>query len=176
VATRVATFLLLVAGGAVALLFAVRLTAAAFGCAFSPFLYLDLGSGHAARAWLLALVVGVLAALVWLVLRHGERMLWLSGSTGGVLAPASALENLLEAAACRHPEVVSAQASLRMRGVALSGTLRIDCRPLVDPAPVAAAVGTDARLELTAVTGRETADVVVRPRVLTVGQLKRHLP
>lgn len=159
-----------------ALLFAVRLTAVAFGCAFSPFPYLELPVGHAARALLLALVVGVLATLVWLVMRHGERMLWLSASTGGVLAPAFDLESLVEAAACRHPEVVRAQARLQIRRGALTGTLRIFCRPLVDPAPVAAAVGSEARHELTAATGRDAGEVAVRPSVLTIGQLKRYLP
>ena len=98
-ATRVATFLLLLAGGLVALLLAMRLTAAAFACDFSPFPYLDVSANHATRAWLLGLVVGALATLIWLVLRHGERMLWLSSSTGGVLAPAADLEGLLESAA-----------------------------------------------------------------------------
>ena len=159
-----------------ALLFAMRLTAAAFECDFSPFPYLELPAGHAARAWLLVLVVGVLAALVWLVMRHGERMLWLSGLTGGVLAPAPDLEGLLEAAACRHPEVVRAEARLQIRRGELTGTLRIFCRPLVDPARVAADVGSEARHELSAVTGRETAELAVRPRVLAVRQLKRYLP
>jgi len=176
VATRVATFLLLVAGGGIALLFAMRLTAAAFDFDFSPFPYLELPAGHAARAWLLVLVVGVLTTLVWLVVRHGERMLWLSGSTGGVLVPAADLEGLLEAAACRHREVVRAQARLQIRRGAPTGTLRIFCRPLVDPAPVAADVGNEARRELSAVTGRETAELAVRPRVLAVRQLKRYLP
>lgn len=159
-----------------ALLFAMRFIAAAFACDFSPFPYLDLLAGHAARAWLLVLVFAVLATLVWLVARHGERMLWLSGSTGGVLAPATDLENLIEVAACRHPEVVRAQARLRIRKGALTGTVHIFCRPLVDPAPVAADVGRGARQELSAVTGREVAVLAMRPRVLTVRQLKRYLP
>lgn len=159
-----------------ALLFAMRLAAAAFGRDFSLFPYLSLPAGHAARAWLLALGIGVLAMLVWLVMRHGDRMLWLSGSTGGVLVPASDLEGLVEAAACRHPEVVRAQVQLRIRKGVLTGTLHILCRPLVDPAPVAADVGGAASHELSAVTGRETAELAVRPRVLAVGQLKRYLP
>lgn len=175
-ATRVATFLLLLAGGLVALLFAMRLTAAAFACDFSPFPYLELPASHATRAWLLALVVGALATLVWLVLRHGERMVWLSNSTGGVLAPAAVLEGLLERAASRHPEVVRAQARLQIRGGALTGTLHVLCRPLVDPVPVAAEVAGEARRELSVVTGREPAELTVRPRVLAVRQLKRYLP
>lgn len=159
-----------------ALLFAMRLTAAAFDCDFSPFSYLELPAGHAARAWLLVLALGALATLVWLVLRHGERTLWLSGATGGVLAPSADLEDLLETAACRHPEVVSAQARLQIRGGAPTGSLRIYCRPLVDPAPVAAEIGREARHELTTMTGRDTAELAVRPSVLAVSQLKRYLP
>lgn len=173
-ATRVATFLLLIAGGVVALLFAIRLTAAAFDRGFSPFPYLQLPTGHAARAWLLVVVVAVLATLVWLVLRHGERMLWLSCAAGGVLAPSADLEHLLEAAACRHPEVVRAQARLQIHRGTMTGTLRIFCRPLVDPAPVAAYVGSEARHELCAATA-VTAELAVRPSVLTVRQLKRYL-
>jgi hypothetical protein len=154
----------------------MRLTAAAFDCDFSPFAYLGPPAGHAARAWLLALMAGVLAALVWLVLRHGERMLWLSGPTGGVLAPASDLESVLEAGACRHPEVVRAQARVQVRGGAPTGTLRIFCRPLADPAPVVAEVGREARRELSAAIGRDAAELIVQPRILAVGQLKRYLP
>ena len=43
--TRAAAFVLLVAAGLVALLFAMRLTAAAFGCGFSPFRYLGINAG-----------------------------------------------------------------------------------------------------------------------------------
>jgi len=159
-----------------ALLFAMRFTAAAFDCDFSPFPYLELPADHATLAWLLALVMAGLATLVWLVLRHGERTLWLSGSTGGVLAPSADLERLVEHAACRHPEVVRAHAGLRTRGGALTGDLSIACRPLVDPAPVAAEVGLEARRVLAAATGRDPANVAMRPRVLTVRQLKRYLP
>jgi hypothetical protein len=160
----------------VALLVAMRLTAAAFACDFSPFPYLRLPADHAARAWLLVLAVVVLSTLVWLVMRHGERMLWLNGAGGGVLVPAAGLEDLLEAAACRHPEVVRAQARLQISGGTPTGDLRVFCRPLADHAAVATDVDREARRELTALTGRETGSLVVRPRVLTVGQLKRYLP
>jgi hypothetical protein len=160
----------------VTLLVVMRLTAAVFASDFSPLPYLGLPSSHTTRAWLLILVVGVLAVLVWLIARHGERMLWLSGPAGGVLAPAADLESLLEAAACRHPEVVRAQARLHIRRGTLSGTVQLFCRPLVDPAPVAADVGGEVREELSAATGREAAGLTVRARVLSVRQLKRHLP
>jgi hypothetical protein len=160
----------------VTLLLATRLTAAAFARDFSPFSLIGLPSTHAARAWLLVLAVGLLATLVWLVVRHGERMLWLSGSAGGVLAPAADLESLLAAAACSHPEVVRAHVRLGMSGRALTGTVQLFCRPLVDPAPVAADVGGEARRQLSAVTGREAAGLVVRARVLSVRQLTRYLP
>ncbi len=103
--------MLLLAAGFVALLFAMRLTAAAFGCDFSPFWYLGVSADHGTRAWLLAGVVAGLAVLVWLVLRHGEETLWLRGDAGGVLVPAAALARLAEEAASRHPEVVRAAAN-----------------------------------------------------------------
>ena len=171
-----ATFVLLVAAGFVALLFAMRLTAAAFGCDFSPFPYLGIPADHASRAWLLAGVVVVLAVLVWLVLRHGEETLWLPGEAGGVLVPAAALARLAEETACRHPEVVRAEAVLRVREGAPGGTVRVYGRPLADPARLAAEVEPAVRERLARVVGLAPARLVVRPRILTVPQLKRHLP
>ena len=168
--------MLLVAAGFVALLFAMRLTAAAFGCAFSPFPYLGIPADHASRAWLLAGVVIVLAVLVWLVLRHGEETLWLPGEAGGVLVPAAALARLAEETACRHPEVVRAEAVLRVREGAPGGTVRVYGRPLADPARLAAEVEPAVRERLARVVGVAPARLVVRPRILTVPQLKRHLP
>ena len=175
--TRVATFVLLIAAGFVALLFAMRLTAAALGCAFSPFPYLGVPADHASRAWLLAGVVIVLGVLVWLVLRHGEETLWLRGEAGGgVLVPAAGLARLAEDAACRHPEVVSAAAALRVRGGAVGGRVRVCGRPLADPARLAAEVELAVRERLAQVVGVAPARLVVRPRILTVPQLKRYLP
>lgn len=174
--TQVATFVLLVAGGFVALLFTVRLTAAAFGSDFSPFSYLSITADHAAQAWLLAGVVVVLAALVWLVLRHGDETLWLPGDAGGVLVPAAALARLAEQAACKHPEVVRAEAVLRVREGAPGGTVRVYGRPLADRARLAAEVEPAVRERLTRVVGIAPARLVVRPSILTVPQLKRHLP
>jgi len=175
--TRVATFVLLVAAGFVALLFAMRLTAAAFDCDFSPFSYLGMTADHASRAWLLAGVVVVLGVLVWLVLRHGEETLWLpGGGGGGVLVPARALARLAEDTACRHPEVVHADAVLRVREGAPGGTVRVYGRPLADPARLAAEVELAVRERLARVVGVAPARLVVRPRILTVPQLKRHLP
>jgi hypothetical protein len=172
----VATFALLLAAGCVALLFAVRLAAAALGYTFSPFTYLDLPADHGSRAWLLAGAVVVLAVLLWLVLRHGEETLWLRGEAGGVLVPAAALARLVEVAASRHPEVVRAAAAVRVREGAPGGTVRVFGRPLIDPARLAAEVEPAVRERLARVTGVAPARLVVRPRVLTVPQLKRHLP
>ena len=177
--TRVATFVLLIAAGGVALLFAMRLTAAAFGCDFSPFPYLGISADHGARAWLLAGVVIVLAVLVWLVLRHGEECLGLpsgGGAGGGVRVPAAALAGLAEEAARRHPEVVRAEAVLRVRGGAPGGTVRVWGRPLADRARLAAEVEQAVRARLARVVGVAPARLVVRPRILTVPQLKRYLP
>jgi hypothetical protein len=172
----VATFVLLVAAGFTALLFAMRLTAAAFDCDFSPFPYLGITADHASRAWLLAGVVVALAVLVWLVLRHGEETLWLPGEAGGVLVPAAALARLAEETACRHPEVVRAEAVLRVRGGAAGGAVRVYGRPLADAAHLAAEVELAVRDRLARVVGVAPARLVVRPRILTVPQLKRHLP
>jgi hypothetical protein len=167
---------LLVAASFVALLFAMRLTAAAFGCAFSPAKYLGIPADHAARAWLLAGVVVVLTVLVWLVLRHGEETLWLPGGGGGVLVPAAALARLAEDTACRHPEVLRAEAALRVREGAPGGAVRVYGRPLADPARLAAEVETAVRERLTRVVGVAPGRLVVRPRIVTVPQLKRYLP
>jgi len=167
---------LLVVAGCVALLFAMRLTAVAFGCAFSPFPYLGVPADHASRAWLLTGVVIVLAVLVWLVLRHGEETLWLPGKAGGVLVPAAALARLAEETACRHPEVVRAAAVLRVRGGAVGGAVRVYGRPLADAARLAAEVEPAVRERLARVVGVAPARLVVRPRILTVPQLKRRLP
>jgi hypothetical protein len=172
----VAAFVLLLAAGFVALLLAVRLTAAALGYAFSPFTYLGLPADHGSRAWLLAGAVVVLAVLLWLVLRHGEETLWLRGEAGGVLVPAAALARLAEVAASRHPEVVRAVAAVRVREGAPGGTVRVYGRPLTDPARLAAEVESAVRERLARITGVAPARLVVRPRVLTVPQLKRYLP
>lgn len=171
-----ATFVLLVATGVVALLFAMRLTAAAFGYAFSPFRYLGIPADHVSRAWLLAGALIVLAVLVWLVLRHGEEVLWLPGDAGGVLVPSAALARLAEEAACRHPEVVRAEAVLRVREGAPGGAVRVYGRPLADPARLAAEVEPAVRERLARVVGVAPARLVVRSRILTVPQLKRYLP
>ena len=172
-----ATFVLLVAAGFVALLFAMRLTAAAFDCDFSPFPYLGITADHASRAWLLAGVVIALGVLLWLVLRHGEETLWLpGGGGGGVLVPAAALARLAEETACRHPDVVSAAVVLRVRGGAVAAAARINGRPLADPARLAAEVELAVCERLARVVGVAPARLVVRPRILTVPQLKRHLP
>jgi hypothetical protein len=167
---------LLVAAGFVALLFAMRLTAAALGCAFSPFKYLGIPADHALRAWLLAGVVVVLAVLVWLVLRHGEETLWLPGDGGGVLVPAAVLARLAEQTARKHPEVLRAEAALRVREGAPGGTVRVYGRPLADPARLAAEVETAVRERLARVVGIAPVRLVVRPRIVTVPQLKRYLP
>ena len=168
--------MLLVAAGVIALLFAVRLTAASLGWAYSPFRHFGVPADHASRAWLLAGVVIVLAVLVWLVLRHGEETLWLSGEAGGVLVPAAALARLAEETACRHPDVVRAEVVLRVREGAPGGAVRVYGRPLADPALLAAEVEPAVRERLARIVGVAPARLVVRPRILTVPQLKRRLP
>jgi hypothetical protein len=110
------------------------------------------------------------------VLRHAEETLWLPGVAGGVLAPAAALARLAEETACRHPEVVRAEAVLRVRGGAAGGAVRVYGRPLADTAHLAAEVELAVRDRLARVVGVAPARLVVRPRIHTVPQLKRHLP
>jgi hypothetical protein len=160
----------------VLLLFAIRLTAVALGWDFSPFRYV-LPDDPGLRAWLLAAAIVVVGVLVWLVVRHDEERFWLAaGPTGGVLVPVEPLAQLVERAAARHPEVVRAEAGLKVAGASLSGTVRVYGRPLCDPARLAAEVEPLVRRRLVYVTGAEPASVVVKPRVLTVPQLKRYLP
>ena len=172
-----ATFVLLLAAGVVALLFAMRLTAAAFGCAFSPFTYLGLPADHGSRAGCWPAPSSRSAVLVWLVLRHGEETLWLRGEAGGVLVPAAALARLAEGG--REP----APGGRARRGRSCAcATARpaAPCAstagPLADPARLAAEVEPAVRERLARVIGVAPARVVVRPRILTVPQLKRYLP
>jgi hypothetical protein len=174
--TRYATFALLLAGGVVALLFAMRLVAAAFDCSFSPFPYLYLPEDQGTVAWLLVAAVVAVGLLVWLVVRHGEPTVWLPHESGGVLVPLAPLQRLVEQAAARHPEVVRAEADIKASGGRLGGVVRVYGRPLADPARLAAEVEPLVVRRLFVITGADPAAVAVRPRILTVPQLKKFLP
>jgi len=174
--TRYATFVLLLAGGVVALLFAMRLVAAAFGCDFSPFPYLYLPQDPGLVALLLVAAVVVTGLLVWLVLRHGEATFWLRHEGGGVLVPIAPLQKLVAQAAARHPEVVRAEAELRVTGGRLGGVVRVYGRPLADPARLAAEVEPLVVRRLFVIAGADPAAVKVKPRILRVPELKRYLP
>ena len=54
--------------------------------------------------------------------------------------------------------------------------MRVYGRPLADPARLAAEVEPAVRERLARVLGVAPARLVVRPRILTVPQLKRYLP
>ncbi len=156
--TRIATFLLLLAGGLVALLFAVRLIAAAFNWDFSPFPYITPGGGHALLAWLLLLAMAVLAGLVWLVLRHDADALWLPSPAGdgGVLVPSGDLERPATSAAVRsHPDVVRAEVEFSKRGAELRGRVIVWARPLADPDAVRGAADAAVRRQVARLTGRD---------------------
>lgn len=161
-----------------ALLFAMRLLAAAFGSDFSPFSYVTPG-GHAFLAWLLLSGMIVLAGLVWLVVRHDADALWLSSPAGdgGVLVPTADLERPAGAAAGRsHPDVVRAEVELSARGAVLRGRVSVSARPLADAAAVGAAVDAAVRRQVTRLSGGELERLDVRVKVLKVTQLVRHLP
>jgi hypothetical protein len=174
--TRYATFVLLLAGGCVALLYALRLAAAALGWGFSPFTYVYLPEDQGTVAWLLAAAVVALGLLVWLVLRHGEATVWLPRDGGGVLVPVAPLQRLVEQAAARHPEVVRAEADIKATGGRLGGVVRIYGRPLADPVRLAAEVEPLVVRRLFVIAGADPAAVAVRPRILKVSELKKYLP
>jgi hypothetical protein len=177
--TRIATFLLLLAGGIVALLFAIRLVAAALGHDFSPFTYITPSSGHALLAWLLVIAMAALAGLVWLVLRHDADALWLASPAGdgGVLVPKEDLQRLVSNAAVRaHPDVVRAEAELWQRGADLRGRVRVWARPLADAESVRIAVEAATRRQTARLTQSELGRADVRVKVLKVAQLVRYLP
>jgi hypothetical protein len=175
-ATRYATFALLLTGGVVALLYAMRLVAAAFDCDFSPFPYLGLPKDPGITAYLLLAAIVAVGFLVWLVLRYGEDTLWLAQPDGGVLVPVGPLQRMVEQVAARHPEVVRAEAALKAGGGRLGGVVRVYGRPLADPALIAAEVEPLVNRRLFVITGTDPGAVVVRPRILTVPQLKKYLP
>jgi hypothetical protein len=162
----------------VALLFAMRLVAAAFNCDFSPFSYITPG-GHAFLAWLLLLGMVVLATLIWLVLRHDDDTLWLPSAAGdgGVLVPSADLERPAGSAAGRsHPDVVRAAVELSARGAAVRGRVRVYARPLADAGAVGGAVDAAVRRQVARLSGAELERLDVRVKVLKVTQLARHLP
>jgi hypothetical protein len=173
---KAAAFLLLLAGAVVAALFTAVLAAAALGWSFSPLESLGLPIEHGARAWLLVACVVALAVLMWLVLRADQETVRLAVDGGHVVVAVAALERAAERAAARHPEVVRAEARLRMRRGLLGGKVRAFCRPMSDSASIRGDVSMLVSAELAAATGTELGEIAVRPRVLGVGQLKRHLP
>jgi hypothetical protein len=166
----------LLAGGLVALLFALRLTALALRSDFSPFRYLGFPSDPAAGAWSLLGVSLVLGVLILLVLRHGEETVWLAGDGGGVLAPAAALAGALEGAAAGHADVVRSEAQVGTRRGEVTVAVTAYLRPYADGGRVAAELEPVVRGRLAAITGLAPGAVIVRPRVLAVRQLKRYLP
>ena len=173
---RAATAALLGAGGVFVLLYAVRLGTAALGWGSSPFDSLPLPDGHAARAAWLVAAVAALAALVWLVARHGEPTLWLNTPDGGVEVRASALEDQARRDAEADAEVVRALADLRVSRGVLRADVRVFGRPLGDAARLGAETEDRVRAGLVAATGLTDVRVRVRPRILAVRQLARYLP
>jgi hypothetical protein len=177
--TRVATFLLLLASGVVAGLFAVRFISVAAGWDFSPFTYITPSSAHSLLAWLLVIAMAVLAGLIWLVLRHDADALWLASSAGdgGVLLPKADLERLVAGAVRRaHPDVVRAEADVWQRGGEVRCRVKVWARPLAAADGVRAAVEEGARRQVARLTQSELGRADVRVHVLRVGQLVRYLP
>jgi hypothetical protein len=172
----VATFVLLLAGGLALLLFAMRLVGAAFGCGFSPFGYLGLPESYGWQAILFVALAAAGIVLLGLVVGPGRDVLWLAGDGGGVLVPATAIEDLLLDDMRAHVDVVHAEADVRVRRGRPSARLAVELRPLADGDAIAAALGAEAREALARVTGIADVDVRVRSRVLTVKRLPGRLP
>jgi len=173
---RVATFVLLLAGGAAALLCAVRLAAAALGSGFSPFGALGWPESPGWQAVLSAALVVVSLVLLALVVGRDRHDLWLAGPGGGILVPAGALESMLRDDVRRHDEVVRAEVAVRLRRGRPAATVSVDLRPLVDGDAVAAELGDQVRESLAAIMGVADVHVHVRSRVLSVKRLARRLP
>ena len=72
--------------------------------------------------------------------------------------------------------MVRADVDVRVRRGRVAATLDVALRPLVDGAVVADGLSAGAHDLLAGVIGAADVTVRVRPRVLTVGQLARHLP
>ncbi len=173
---RWATGVLLLGGGLVLLLIAMRLVAAAFSWSFSPFAYLPLPDGHGWRALLLLVVAVACAALLPLVLRRDDGALWLEGARGHVVVGVPQVEALLRDEALAHPEVVTAAVEVRVRKAAPYATLELALRPLVAGDGVSGEVAAAARERLRRLTAVPEAEVRVRHRVLSVSQLAKELP
>jgi len=173
---RAATFVLLLAGGAAALLCAVRLAAAALGSGLSPVGALGWPRSAGWQAVVYAALVVVSLVLLALVVGRGRHELWLAGPGGGILVPALAVGAILRDDVQEHDEVVRAEVSVRVRRGRPAATVTVDLRPLVDGDAVAAELGGEVRASLARITGVADVHVRVRPRVLTVKQLARRLP
>jgi hypothetical protein len=167
---------LLVGGGLLALAVAAFLVASALDLRLS--LIDDLTAPALARLlWIVALllVALILVALLWIVLRRGERTLWLRGEHGGILVPMAALERLATATAQSHPDVVRAQVDLREGDGAPRGRVVLYARPFADKARLAREVDDRVMAALDDVIGRDATRLDVRTKVLHVTQLKRYL-
>ncbi len=167
---------MLVIGGILAALVAVRLVAAIAGWEVSSLNSVASAWGYAVRAALLCVALVVLAALIAAVIGRGQRSLWLRGERGGVLVSLEALQRLAEATALGDPDVVRAEAHLRDRDGAPYGSMHLYARPLADAARVRRDVEAEVRAAIDLLIGREAAQVAVKPTVLRVSQLKKHLP
>ena len=173
---RLASAVLLVIGGILAMVLAVSFAAAALGWDFATMDRLVSTGGHVVRVVLLCSALIILASLILIIPRHGEHSLWLRSEHGGVLVPLPALQQIAEAAALRHPEVVRAEARLRERDGAPYGSVRLYARPLVNATRVRGEVEAQVRTAIDMVIGRKTTGIAVKPTVLRVRQLKRYLP
>ena len=154
----------------------MRLVAAAFDCGFSPFGVLGLPWSYGWQALSYVLLVAASIVLLGLLVGPGRDEVWLAGAGGGVLIPASAIEDMLRDGVTTHADVVRADVEVRRRRGRPSARLVVDLRPHADGDAIATELASEARASLARVTGLSEVDVRVRARVLTVKQLPGRLP
>ncbi len=175
--------MLLLVAAFVALLFAVRLAAAAVGWGFSPFAALSDPQSHAGRAALAVLGAAALVGLLVLLVREDEPRVWLAvaerpagvGVMGGVLAPAAALERAARDAVVGHREVLRVSARAHGDARRLRVELRVTARPLVDEARVRRDMERRAEAALRPLLGWRELEVSARVRAVRVRRMARHL-
>lgn len=181
---RIAAVALLALAATAAGLAAARLVAVGVGSGFSPADDLPWPDGCGERAALAAFGAILVVALLVLLFRDDPPRLWLAGRAGapgeglagGVLLPASALEEAAEAAVAGHLDVLRATATASGDERRLRLIMRVAARPLVDADDVGAELARRAEEAVRPLLGARELEVRARVRGVRVGSLPRYLP
>jgi hypothetical protein len=162
--------------GAVAVLAAIRLVAAAVGSSYSPYPHLRLPAGHGDRAVLLALALGLIVGLILALTSRDRRRLRLElRDEGSVAMEMAAAQGLVCDELGRHPDVLHAWPEVSASGARLRVSLRVAARPLVSADQVQRDLAEMTRHSLERATGLPVDDVRVQVKVVPVRQLRRYL-